>query len=360
MKLKMCRIFLALIMVFACDSKIESVVAQVKTAPDSKAVASIDGKEISETELNRAASPDLEKLEMQKLEFEAEYVRNRQKALETVLARLVEERVLDGEASRLGTTRQELLTKEVEAEIQAPSQEDIDQFYERNRDRIRAPKEQVRAQIVQYLRQQSYNSAKEQYLERLKKDRKITLSLAPLRLDVAVTGHPSRGKAKAPVTIVEFSDFQCPYCKEFSATLERVMKEFSAEVRLVFRQLPLVDIHPLAEKAAEASLCAQEQGKFWALHDLMFKDQQGLKAEDLKAKALGLGLDADVFNSCLDSGKQTQRVKDDMREGARLGAGGTPAIFVNGRFFSGARPFEEIALIINEELDSASAPASKP
>jgi protein-disulfide isomerase len=360
MKPKRHQWFFALGLLAACFSIPTAVTAQDRPGPRPKAVAAIDGKEISETELNQAAASELEKLEMQKLQFEAEYVHNRQRALESALAHLIEERLLDEQASRLGITKQELVAREVEAKVQAPSQEEIDQFYESNRDRIRAPKEQILPQISQYLRQQNLNKAKQHYLDVLKKDRKVTLSLAPLRQDVSLAGHPTKGKVPAPVTIVEFSDFQCPYCREFTATLERVMKEFPSEVRLVFRQLPLVDIHPMAEKAAEAALCALDQGKFWELHDLMFKDQTSLKVEDLKAKALGLGLDAAAFNSCLDSGKQTQRVRDDMRDGARLGAGGTPAIFINGRFFSGARPFEDIALIINEELESARPPSARP
>ena len=335
--------------------------AQEKSPSGSKTVvATIDGSVISEEELSRAAAADIEKLEVQKLQFEANLIRNRQQIREKTLDRLVDEKILDAEAVRRGVSRQDLLAKEVGDKVKDPTTEEVNLFYESNKDRIRTSLEQVTPQIRQYLKQQSYNRLKDEYLASLKKDRSIKLSLEPLRLDVPVVNHPSRGNEQAPVTIVEFSDFQCPYCRDFTSTLDRVMKEFPSDVRVVFRQLPLNDIHPMAQKAAEASLCAKAQNKFWELHDLMFKDQTNLNVENLKAKAPGLGLDAAAFNSCLDSGKYAQEVDRDIREGARLGADGTPSIFINGRFLSGSRPYDEIVSMIKEELQKKAAAPGKP
>jgi protein-disulfide isomerase len=327
-----------------------SPAAQDKVQTAGKAVASIDGSVISEEELNKAAAADLEKLELQKLQFEANLARNRHQVLENTLKRLVEDRLLDAEAARQGISRKDLLAREVDQKVKDPTPEEVSKFYESNKGRINAPKEQVASRIQQYLKQQEYNTVKEEFIDRLKKDRKVVYSLEPLRTDVSVVGEPARGPQQAPVTIVEFSDFQCPYCRSFSATLDRVIKEFGPDVRVVFRQFPLGEIHAMAEKAAEASLCAQEQGKFWELHDLMFKDQTNLKVSDLKAKAAQLGLDTTAFDSCLDSGKYGGRVRQDLHDGAVAGASGTPAFLVNGRFYSGARPYEEVAAIIKEEL----------
>ncbi len=334
--------------------------AQDKGSSSGKSVAVINGVAISEEELNKAAAPDLEKLDLQKIQFEANYSRNRHQVLENTLQRLVEEKLLNAEAARLGITSKELLAKEVDQKIKDPTPEEVNQFYETNKERIRSPKEQVSAQIQQYLKQQNYSKAKDELIARLKKENQVTVALEPLRANVSSSGEPSRGAEQAPVTIIEFSDFQCPYCRNFSTTLARVLKDFGPDVRLVYRQLPLIEIHPMAEKAAEASLCAQDQGKFWELHDLMFKDQANLKVDDLKAKAASLGIDASSFNTCLDSGKYAEKIRQDIRDGAVVGASGTPAWFINGRFFSGALPYEQVAATIKEELQKKEAGSAKP
>jgi len=354
-----CGVCLFMIFLAAWSPGFQQPAAQGKSSPGAKAVATVDGADISEEELNRAAAAELEKLELQKLQFEASNTQNRHQILENTLKRLVEERILDGEAARQGISRTDLLAREVDQKLKDPTPEEVNQFYETNKDRIRAPKEQVAGQIQQYIKQQNYKKVKEEFIERLKKDRKVTMSLEPLRLDIAVAGYPSRGPEQAAVTIVEFSDFQCPFCKNFSSTLDRVIKEYASDTRQVFRQFPLSEIHPMAEKAAEASLCAQEQGKFWQLRDLMFKDQANLKVEDLKAKAAGLGLDMPAFNSCLDSNKYAQRIRQDLRDGAAAGVSGTPAAFINGRYLSGARSYEDVDAIIKEELQKRGAGSAK-
>jgi protein-disulfide isomerase len=127
------------------------------------------------------------------------------------------------------------------------------------------------------------------------------------------------------------------------------MEKYGDKVRLVFRQYPL-GFHPFAQKAAEASLCAHEQGKFWQLHDAMFANQQGLAVDSLKAKAAELGMSAAAFNACLDGGQYADEVQGDMAAGTAAGVSGTPAMFVNGRFISGAVPLEEITKVIDDEL----------
>jgi protein-disulfide isomerase len=177
---------------------------------------------------------------------------------------------------------------------------------------------------------------------------RLGLLFEPVRVPVDPIG-PAKGPADAPVTLVEFSDFQCPFCARFVATLEMVREKYGDKVRLVFRQYPL-PFHPNAAKAAEASLCAWEQGKFWEMHDAMFANQQALAVENLKAKAAGLGLNADSFNRALDAGKYADEVQADVAAAQKAGVSGTPALFVNGRFISGAFPLDQVTQVIDDEL----------
>jgi protein-disulfide isomerase len=179
--------------------------------------------------------------------------------------------------------------------------------------------------------------------------------LEPLRSQLSVNGFPSRGPAAAPVTIVEFSDFECPYCGGLFPTLKQVEKNYPQQVRIVYRQFPLTNIHPHAQKAAEASLCANDQQKFWEFHDSMFSNQSELSVADLKQRAVDLKLNTQAFNQCLDSGKHATAIQADIQEGARNGVSGTPALFINGRLLSGNQPYAEIKNVIEDELQRKSA-----
>lgn len=151
-----------------------------------------------------------------------------------------------------------------------------------------------------------------------------------------------RGDFSAPITLVEFSDFECPFCEKHVPTLERILEEYAGSVRLVYRHFPLKSIHPSAQKAAEASECASEQGKFWEYHDLLFDNQKsGFSVEKFKQWAVQLGLNASQFDNCLDSSKYAGKVDADASEGASKRVNGTPATFINGELVSGAVPYED-------------------
>jgi protein-disulfide isomerase len=152
------------------------------------------------------------------------------------------------------------------------------------------------------------------------------------------------------VTLVEFSDFQCPFCQRVAPTLKQVKEKYGDKVRVVWKDFPLTQIHPQAFKAGEAAHCAADQGKFWEYHDRLFANQQALQPNDLKKHATDLGLDATAFASCLDTSKYGERVRDGVAEGSRLGVNSTPTIYINGRVLSGAQPFETFVSVIDEEL----------
>ena len=173
--------------------------------------------------------------------------------------------------------------------------------------------------------------------------------------DDAVLGNPD-----ASVTIIEFSDFQCPFCRKFyKETLPQIKKDYilTGKVKFVYRDFPLVQIHPGATPAAEGAECAKEQGKFWEMHDAIFDEQekQGsgtiqFTADDVKKWAAKIGLNTSKFNQCLDSGKYKQEVEKDIADGSAAGVSGTPAVFVNGRLVVGAQPFAAFKAVIDEEL----------
>jgi protein-disulfide isomerase len=321
-----------------------------KPAAGSKVVATVDGKAITEEELNRAAASELESLEMQKLQYEANYAQERHQVLQNSLETLIEGRLLAAEAARLGIGAKELLATEVDGKVKPPTQDEVESFYEANKGRINKPREKVLPQIREYLQKEAYDKAKAEFIQRLNVRYETKSRLEVYRLQMDTSGHPSRGPEGAAVTIVEFSDFQCGYCKAVEGTLREILKNYPSQVRLVYRHYPIAAIHADAFKAAEASLCAGAQGQFWEMHDLMFTEPGGLKEDALKARAAKLQLDTAAFNTCLQSGKYADQVRKDLLAGARSGVSGTPALFVNGRLLTGALPYAEIAKVIDEEL----------
>ena len=311
-----------------------------KLAQDPKQVmAVVDGKDLTAGELMKDA-------ENQLVAFDFQYQKNRHDLIEGALRQAVTERLLAAEEKATGKTREQLA-----AEIKAPpiSDAEIDAFFLKNQAQMNgATKEQIGPRIRAYLEQQGMQAAQKTYVEALWKKHGAELKVDPFRVEVAAEG-PAKGPASAPVTIVEFSDFQCPFCSQLIPTLDQIKGKYGDKVRIVFRQFPL-SIHSDAQKAAEAALCANEQGKFWELHDYMFQNQGALGVAQLKAKAAELGLKAESFNQCLDSGKTAKAVEADMKAGAAAGVGSTPTFFINGRSMVGGAPIEAISAIIDEEL----------
>jgi protein-disulfide isomerase len=156
---------------------------------------------------------------------------------------------------------------------------------------------------------------------------------------VPVDGRPSRGPADAPITVVEFTDYECPFCKRHTTeTYPLINANYGGEIRYVIRNFPLTSIHPHAQKAAEAAECAFDQGLFWEYHDKLFAESPDLQVDRLKQYAGEVGLDQAAFSQCLDSGQKRQLVEADFQDAVALGLRGTPGFFVNGRALYGAQP----------------------
>lgn len=311
---------------------------------------SVDGNIITEAEARAEGAEQFEALELQALRDKAEYARNERKILEKAFDKLIDDKLVDLEAEKRGISKEELLETEIEQKVQEPSDEEVDDFYEMNKSQIAGSKEEMAPRIREYMKGQQEKKVREDFYARLKEDHKVVRSLDYLRFDVDAPGRPARGPVGAPVQLVEFSDFQCSYCRAFSKTLKQVVEKYGDKVRLVFRQFPLRSIHPDAQRAAEASLCAADQGRFWEMHDLMFEDSMNLEEADILKKAEQIGLDVTAFQDCLTSGLHTSQVQEDIHAGAVAGVGGTPTLFINGRYFNGDIPFDSVAKVIDEEL----------
>ena len=333
----------------AAGAKATSTTASAPGEPSADTVVATygDGQKITYGELNEKLKEPLANLERQKHQ-------TRKQGLEG----LVVERLVEAEAKKRNLTNDQLVKAEVDDKVPQPPEEELKKMYDDAKGRLPpgTKYEQVKPQILEFVTGSKKQERAREFFTSLKNSGNVKLTLPEPprppaeRKEVAATG-PARGPESAPVTIVEFSDFQCPYCSRAIGTVEEVMKAYPDKVRLVFRQFPL-DFHKQAPKAAEAALCAQEQGKFWEYHDTLFANQNALEVDKLKEHAKKVGLDQARFDKCLDSGAQAATVTADREAGMKVGVNGTPAFFINGILLSGALPFDEFKSVIDAELQA--------
>ena len=278
-------------------------------------------------------------------ELDALVYEQKKQALDQLLVR----KLVEQKAKAENITPEALWKREVTDKIKKPTDAEMKQFYDEQSKRQPLPAfDQIKDQIAQYMERPAAQAAQTAYVDKLKKDMGVEIALKPPRIEVAADG-PSKGPPSAPITIVMFSDFQCPYCSRAEETVGKVMKAYDGKVRVVFRDFPL-PIHPQAEKAAEAAHCAGDQGKYWEMHEKLFANQKALEPAALKGYAKELGLDQAKFDKCLESGDKAKVVEANRKAGEKVGVTGTPAFFVNGLQLTGAQPFEEFKTIIDGEL----------
>jgi protein-disulfide isomerase len=263
------------------------------------------------------------------------------------------------EAAKKKVTSEEVIKTEIEGRVRKVSDSDIKKFYDelsKGRGGQIPPLEKVSEQIKRKLTQDKSVERKDQYFEELKKKYKVAYTMSRPKIDVTVGENPVKGSPKAPVTIVEFSDFECPFCKRVEPTLDKVMKEYKGRVNLYFRDFPL-EFHQKAKPAAHASRCAGEQGKYWEYHRKLY-DKQELGDENYLKYATELKLDVDKFKKCNEEQRFEASIKKDLEEGQKLGVTGTPGFFINGVFISGAQPYEKFKSVIDEELKTSKTKGS--
>jgi protein-disulfide isomerase len=305
-------------------------------------LADVDGQIVYASDLEKSAAKVLSE------QRERLYHLQKQKLEEYVDAVL-----LTREAKKSGVSVETLWDREVHSKIMAIADDEIEVFYRSNESRLGIDLKESREQIRQFLRNKKIEAQKALYLKSLRSSSRIEtyLKAPPLfRAEIPTTGAPSKGPEYAPVTIVKFEDYQCPFCKQVQATVTELLSQYNGEIRLVHKDLPLDSIHPQARQAAEAARCAAEAGKFWSYHDLLYANSPNVSQENLKSYAKEVGLDVNAFDRCLGSGKFKAVVQRDLIDGAQLGVTGTPTFFINGREISGNQPMEIFTAIIDEEL----------
>jgi protein-disulfide isomerase len=316
-----------------------AVAGQSHTSP-TPVVAVVNGTEITEQQLLDRVRGEMFKLEAQMYEV-------RRNGTEE----LISDYLLEQAAQARGLTKDQLLQQDVEAKVGEVTDKEVEHFYAANQGRIRKPLDEVRPQILNYLQQNKLSEARRVYLKGLRDKAQVKVYLTPPVVDVSAEDAPFKGPVNAPITIVEFSDFQCSYCKRVVHILDQVLERYPNKVKLAFRDFPIANIHPHAQKAAEAAHCAAEQGKFWEFHDLLFEQQDTIPTTNFAEQAKTLGLDAASFQTCIDSRKYQAKVEGNYAAGVKAGVSGTPAFFINGRLLSGAQPLEAFKAVIDEELE---------
>ena len=322
--------------------------AGVPAGADAAAVvASWEGGAVKYGELSTEVKSQVTRLEI-------DYLTQRYQTEAQALEQMVMENLLEMEAKAQGHPGpDELLKIEVESKVTPPTDAEKREFYKVMERQLRgAPYESVEERIAAELLRRAQSERFATYMDGLKAKYKVKL-LLPYpdlpRIEVGVDDDPSIGPATAPVTIVEFGEYQCPYCGKANPSVQQVLKEYEGKVRIVYRDFPL-SFHDRAIPAAIAANCAGDQGKYWEMHDQLMANQQSLQESDLKGYAQNIALDLSKWEACRQDPAQAAEVQKDMEDGAKAGVSGTPAFFINGIMLSGAQSFSEFKTIIDREL----------
>ena len=243
------------------------------------------------------------------------------------------------------------LRQDVLKNIQPVNEEELNRFYEMAKQRnANVTKEE----IGNYLQQRQQMLEERKFIESLKTKSKIEKFISKLepempRISVSVGNSPFKGPENAKITIVEFTDFECPFCSRAHETIEQVLKEYEGKIKFVRKDFPLA-FHKNAMNAHLAANCAQDQKKYWEYTEKLWTNKDKLEVDNLKAYANELGFNTQEFNTCLDSQKYKSKIETDINEGQKYGVRGTPAFFINGKMLSGARPYGDFKEIIDKEL----------
>jgi protein-disulfide isomerase len=264
--------------------------------------------------------------------------------------------LLEQKAKSENLTLDQLMDRDIKSKVTDPTEDQMRVYYEGLE--TEQPYDAVRGKILDKIRQLRSDKLKAAYVKDLREKTAISIALEPPRANVEgiEVQAEAAGSKSAHVTLVEFADYECPYCQKVAADVKKLKADFGDKVAFTYKDFPLSN-HSRAEKAAEASRCASKQDKFWEFHDELFHSKE-LDVDQLKAQARSLKLDADQFDKCLDSGETASAVDRDRKEGLRLGITGTPSFFVNGHYLSGALDYAALRKIVEQQLGTPAQGAS--
>jgi len=320
---------------------------QATETADPTVVARVGDVEITADDLEAEAGPALMKLRQQMYDAKVQVLE----------AKIFD--VLTAKAAKDAGVPQEQWLEENLA-VPEPSEAEIAKVMAQYRSRLAKEDDAARKQVVDYLKQQGAQGAALDLQRRLAEAAGVEIFLDPPRVQPIIDGpSPSRGPADAPIVLIEYTDFQCPFCGRVQPTLETLRERYGDSIRMVFKNLPLA-MHQQAQFAAEASLCAGDQDGFWPMHDWLFANHTAISRETILAQATEQGLDVDALNACLDEGTHAAQVEADMKEAGSFGITGTPGFVVNGRILTGAQPLENFIKVIDDELRRAGLPVPEP
>ncbi len=346
---------LSVVLLFGCDAmcKKDKTSQAPSPAPSSPGaapsepaaaggvLARLNGKDITETDVKAAAGPKLQQAEMDLYD-----------ARKDAIDQIIDDRLIEDAAGKEGTAKADFLKKNVFDKIKIEDK-DIEKFYNENKTQMQGKKlDDVKGNIRGYLYREKHQKVYGDLISSLRKKADVAVLIKAPKVEIEEGENPGIGPKDAPVKIVEFTDYQCPFCGKARPTINQVLAEYKGKVRYVLRDFPL-SFHKDAVKAHEAARCANEQDKFWDMNKKLFENQRAIKPEDLKKYAGEIKLKMDKFEQCLDSGKYADVVKKNQEYGEKVGVSGTPAFFINGRMISGARPFSSFKEIIDDELQNA-------
>lgn len=304
-------------------------------------VAEINGTPVTEKELSAAIGDRLTRIKSQVFDIQRQGINT-----------IINDRLLETAAKKEGVSVQDYLKKNVNDKVGDVTDQEVQEFYDKNKARFKdRTLDQVKENVKRQLQAQKAMVFRNNLMDRLREDAEIKVFITRPTINVATDGDPSRGKEGARVTIIEFTDYQCPFCARARPTINQIMETYGDKVYYVLRDFPL-NFHPLAQKAAEAAECAGEQDEYWDYSQKLWDNQKALDIASLKKYAVELKLDTGKFDQCLDSGKMADEVNKDMSDGSKAGVTGTPSFFINGQMLTGARPFEQFKEVIDLELAS--------
>jgi len=289
---------------------------------------------------------DLEQQESSKLlQARYDFYQAESKALDD----LIDTTLIEQKARSENLTVEQLLNREVKAQIKDPTEDQLKIFYEGlETDQLY---EVMRGKILEKIRALRANKARAAYIRTLRAETSVYVTLAPPSTVVNLENADVLGSKSAPVMLVEFADYECPYCQRVAPAIKKLQDDFGGKLAVAYKDFPL-PMHAHAEKAAEAARCAGKQGRFWAFHDELFSSKE-LDVDQLKAQARALKLDSSAFDKCLDAGETAAAVQQDREQGLRLGLTGTPSFFVNGHFLSGALDYAALRKIVDQQLEQS-------